>query len=70
LEDVPVNGIHGYWIDGDPHLFFFLDARGGTQSEPTRLAANVLLWENGPVTLRLESALQKDAAVAIASSIP
>jgi RNA polymerase sigma-70 factor (ECF subfamily) len=69
LEDVTVNGAHGYWIDGDPHVFFFQDTAGHTQSETTRLAANVVLWEHGPLTLRLESALDRDAAVALASSL-
>jgi hypothetical protein len=68
LEEVTVNGGRGYWIDGDPHVFFFQDAQGQIQSETTRLARNVLLWEAGPVTLRLESALDRDTAVAIATS--
>jgi hypothetical protein len=68
LEEVTVNGARAYWIEGDPHTFFFQDAQGRIQAETTRLAANVLLWEDGPVTLRLESALNKDAALAIATS--
>ncbi len=69
LEEVTVGGGRAYWIEGDPHMFFFQDAQGRMQTETTRLAANVLLWEDGPVTLRLESALSKDAALAIATSI-
>src|SRR5438105_5608499 len=69
LEEVSVNGARGYWIDGDPHVFFFKDAQGHIQTESTRLAANVLLWESGALTLRLESALDRDAALAIANSL-
>ena len=69
LEEVSVNGARGYWIDGDPHVFFFKDAHGRIQTESTRLAANVLLWESGALTLRLESALDRDAALAIANSV-
>ena len=69
LEEVQVNGGRGYWIDGDPHVFFFRDTRGQQLSESTRLASNVLLWEQGPLTLRLESSLPKDAALGIAASV-
>jgi hypothetical protein len=69
MEDVQVNGDHGYWVDGDPHVFFFLDSQGRVQGETTRLAGNVLLWEHGALTLRLESALQRDTVLAIARSV-
>jgi hypothetical protein len=69
LEQVEVNGGQGYWIDGDPHAFFYLDARGQVQTETTRLAANVLLWEQADQTFRLESALPKAAALQIARSL-
>jgi hypothetical protein len=69
LEAVQVNGGPGYWIDGDPHVFFYLDARGQMQTETTRLAGNVLLWEQGELTLRLESVLPRDAALHIAASV-
>jgi hypothetical protein len=68
IEEVIIGATRGYWIDGDPHLFFFQDAQGRVQSESTRLAANVLVWQDGPLTLRLECALDKDSAVAIAAS--
>lgn len=68
LEDIQVKGGRGYWIDGDPHTFFYFDARGQVRTETTRLAGSVLLWEQGHLTLRLESALSKDAALQIAAS--
>ena len=69
VQEVQINGERGFWIDGDPHTFFYFDARGQVQTESTRLAANVLLWEHGPLTLRLESALPRDAAVSLATSV-
>lgn len=69
LEEIQVNGSRGYWIDGDPHNFFYVDSRGQFQTETTRLAGSVLLWEHGDLTLRLEAALPKDAALQIAASV-
>jgi hypothetical protein len=69
VQEVQVNGERAFWIDGDPHTFFYSDARGQVQTESTRLAANVLLWEHGPLTLRLESALPRDAALSLAASV-
>ena len=69
LESVTVNAREGYWMEGALHvMFMFQNTRGQYESETTRLAANVLLWEDGPLTLRLEGAMSKDAALAIAAS--
>jgi hypothetical protein len=69
LEEIQVRGGRGYWIDGDPHAFFYLDSRGQVRTETTRLAGSVLLWEQADVTLRLEAALPRDAALQIAGSV-
>jgi hypothetical protein len=69
IDEVRVNGGHGYWIEGDPHAFVYLDSRGQGRTETTRLAGNVLLWEQGELTLRIESALSKDAVLQIATSV-
>ncbi len=69
IEEVQVNGGHGYWIEGDPHTIFYLDSRGQGRTETTRLAGNVLLWEQNQLTLRLESALLKDEVLRIAASV-
>lgn len=70
IDEVQVNGGPGYWIEGDPHTFFYLDSRGQGRSETTRLAGNVLLWEQNQLTLRIESALSKDQVLRIAASVP
>ena len=69
LEEVQVNGGPGYWIEGDPHTFVYLDSRGQGRSETTRLAGNVLLWEQNQLTLRIESALPKNEVLKVATSV-
>jgi hypothetical protein len=70
IDEVKVNGGPGYWIEGDPHTIFYLDSRGQGRTETTRLASNVLLWEQNQLTLRIESALPKDQVLRIADSVP
>jgi hypothetical protein len=69
VEEVSINSNRGLWINGDPHVVFFVDTQGRPRSETTRLAANVLLWEHNGLTLRLEGELARDQAVEIAASI-
>ena len=68
IEDVTVNGGKGFWIEGEPHLFFYRDEAGNPQSETLRLAGNTLLWEQGGVTFRLEAQVSRDEALSIAAS--
>jgi len=67
IERVSVTGSRGFWIEGG-HGVTYLDANGQEVGEETRLAGNVLLWERGALTLRLESALSKSEALRIAAS--
>lgn len=69
LEPVTVNGGRGWWIEGNPHAFFYRNANGQVHDEQLRLAGNTLLWEQNGLTLRLESALSKDEALRIAESV-
>jgi hypothetical protein len=68
IEAVLVNGGHGYWIEGEPHLFFYRDASGDARAETLRLAGNTLLWVQDGVTLRLEAQVGRDEALRIAAS--
>jgi hypothetical protein len=69
IESVNVDGQAGVWLAGRPHEFAYLDEHGQIQMESLRLAANTLLWERGRVTLRLEGAISKSAALRIANSV-
>jgi hypothetical protein len=65
-----INGRPAYWIAGAPHELTVVGASGEAIPLGSRVAGNVLLWESGPLTMRLESALSFDEAVSIANSIP
>ena len=69
LEELELNGRRAYWIEGKVHAVFVRDANGVVRDETVRLADNVLLWEDGPVTLRLEGAPTKADALRIAASM-
>ena len=68
VELVTVDGSEGYWIEG-PHSVGYVDSEGEFREDGPRLAGNTLIWVEGGVTYRLESALDKDAALALASSL-
>ena len=68
VEAVNVGASRGYWIEGEPHLFFYRDVNGTPQQETLRLAGNTLVWEQGGVTLRLEAQVSRDEAIALAST--
>jgi hypothetical protein len=69
LEEVRVGGSRGFWISGAPHSFFYRDASGNVQQDRSRLAGNTLLWERGGLTLRLESALEREESIRVAESL-
>jgi hypothetical protein len=58
-----------YWIAGQPHEVVLTDADGDIVHDSSRLAGNTLIWTDGDVTYRLESALDRDEAVALASTL-
>jgi hypothetical protein len=63
IEGVRVGDAQGLWLSGSPHVFF-------TPQRSSRLAGNVLLWESGSTTYRLEGRkLGKSEAIAIAESL-
>lgn len=69
LEEVTVNGHQGYWISGQPHVFFFIDANGNFRDETLRLATNTLLIDDNGTVIRIEGDLTKAQALEIASSV-
>ena len=69
LRFVRVGQAQGIWITGAPHTLVFLDDEGEPFPDSARLAGNVLLWEVGDLTYRLEADVDLDRALAIARSI-
>ena len=68
LEEVPVDGVSGFWLAGAPHEIV-VRGRNGDRPETLRLAENTLVWERAGVTYRIESALSKAEALRIAASL-
>jgi hypothetical protein len=69
VEQLAIAGSPAIWIEGQPHSFFYRDRAGQPQPEDVRLAGNVLLWERGELTVRLEGAFGRDEAIRLASSL-
>ena len=70
LETVRVGGLDGFWIEGDPHLFFYRSGDGEFVEDPRRWVGDALIWSDGPLTYRLESALGRDATIELAARLP
>ena len=65
FEPVRVDGGEAYWLTGR-HQLRILTSQGMAY---VMIEGNVLLWRDGPYTVRLETALPQRAALAIAESI-
>ncbi len=67
ITPVRVGGRPGYFIASAAH-FLYLAPTGLVRDERVRLARNVLLWQHGALTLRLEGDLPLVRALEIARS--
>jgi hypothetical protein len=68
VERLPVSDGQGYWLSGDSHILFWKGADGFID-DGRRWVSDVLLWSVGDVTYRLESALGRDEAIRLATSL-
>ena len=69
-ERVDIGGRPGAWLAGEPHSFLYEAPNGQVGEATLRLAGNTLIWAVGPFTYRLESALDRDAAIVPPESVP
>ncbi|MEX2424399.1 MAG: hypothetical protein WD990_10510 [Acidimicrobiia bacterium] len=69
MRNVSVRGRSGLWIEDGPHVVAYLDRDGVELSETTRLAGNVLMWEEDGVTHRIESSLSLEDTLDIAERL-
>ena len=69
LEPVTVSGRAGFWISGDPHFFFYVRKDGATIGDDRRWVGDALVWSDGTLTYRIESALGRDATIELAETI-
>ena len=61
VEYVDVNGDPGIWVGGRHAVYF----PGG----PPRASGHALIWQQGRLTLRLEAAVSRERALAVARSV-
>ena len=69
VEAITVNGAPGYWIDGAPHFFVYLDPSGRQVEDTYRSVGQTLVWTRDGITFRLETGLDRDAAIRLAASL-
>lgn len=69
VRPITVEGAPGMWIEGAPHEVFYIDSDGRPFPDSLRLAGNVLIWQVGEVTLRLESNLALNPSLEVAGSM-
>ena len=69
VEPVLVGGAPGYWIAGAPHFFVYLDPSGTPIEDTYRSVGQTLVWTSDGITFRLETGLDRDAAIRLAASL-
>jgi hypothetical protein len=67
ITPVSIGGRSGFFLSGATH-FLYLAPTNIVRDERIRLARNVLLWQRGPLTLRLEGQITLPEALRIARS--
>lgn len=69
VRPITVEGAPGMWIEGAPHTVVYVDTAGRMFPDSLRLAGNVLIWQLGDITLRLESRLPLEPSLEVAGSM-
>ncbi|MGH2893533.1 MAG: hypothetical protein ACRDPM_09745, partial [Solirubrobacteraceae bacterium] len=69
VKRVRVNGGPGVYLSGAPHEVLFQAQTGQLQSDRVRLAGNVLIWQQGRLTIRIEGTRTLGQALALARSL-
>ena len=69
VEQITVDGAPGYWIFGAPHFFAYIDEAGQRMEDTYRSVGQTLVWTRDGITYRLETGLDRDAAIRLAASL-
>jgi hypothetical protein len=69
VEPITVDGAPGYWIAGAPHFFMYVDPSGQEIQDSYRSVSQTLVWTRDGITYRLETALDREAAIRLAESL-
>jgi hypothetical protein len=63
IERLEVAGDPAVWLEGGPHVVYFVAPDGGVRDDRGWLAGNTLLVDRDGVTLRIEGELDRDDAI-------
>ena len=69
LEHVRVGDSPGFYLSGAPHQVLFRGANGQFRVDDVRVAGNVLMWQRGALTIRIEGTQTLAQALAVARSL-
>lgn len=69
IRSQTVNGHEGFWIEGAPHQLIYVSPNGRSADDTIRIVGNVLAWNDGDLTFRIEGARDLASALRIAESI-
>ena len=69
VRELTIDGEPGLFVTGDEHFVMFRDGNGAIRDELTYLAGTVLLWNSGPLLLRLEGDMTLAEARELANSV-
>jgi hypothetical protein len=69
VEVLDVDGHRAVWLEGGPHAVLFVTPDGVVRDDLGWLAGNTLLVDVGGRTVRIEAAIDRDDAIAIARSL-
>ena len=69
FERQTVGGHEGFWISGEPHELFYVDPNRNSMHDDIRIVGNVLAWNDGNLTYRIEGASDLAGAMEIAESM-
>jgi hypothetical protein len=69
VELFSLDGRPAWFLSGEPHAVYLVDARGEVVEEVAWLAKNVLVWEADGVTFRLEGDVDAERALELARAL-
>lgn len=69
IQAQAVNGHEGFWISGEPHQLVYVRPDGTGEDDAIRIVGNVLAWNDGNLTFRIEGARDLVTALRIAASV-
>jgi hypothetical protein len=69
VDPIDVAGAPGFWIHGAPHFFVYVDENGTELPDSYRSVGQTLVWHSEGMTYRLETSLNRDAAIRLAESL-